>query len=182
MARRYAWFDTPDGQDILKKTNFATKGAIMVATPLASIDIFLNPQPHFKTSLFRFGALVAPVAGTAAVFSVTSQVLCREVPQMDQRYSYMIAGAVSGSVVGAAARSMYAGSIVGFYLGIIAFFGRDCCNWNHVVPTFIGNLPKTLNNDDAFLASDFRNAPPMSLPPPKARPTIPGSDFFSWMQ
>jgi len=175
-TKQYYWYDTEDGEDILKKLDFATKLGLIGSFPLVVFDQVLNQQKTIRGYGFRYLAFTVPAVGMAGMFTLTTQMLCKNVPQVDPKIHYMIGGMAAGSVLGAAKRSMYLGSVTGMYLAVAAFIARSL---HETGPASLSGVIKgTLLNDDDFLATDWRNAGPRTLPPPAARPARGGSELF----
>lgn len=173
-VKTYYWYDTPDGEDILKKTSFAMKIGYLFGMPIGLYDMAMVAQPKMSLHLFRYTKIVLPFVGVGAMFTLTSQLLCKKFPELDPRISYAIGGASVGTVVQAAAKHKHIGGIVAFYGFIGCFLMRDFgvygeSMWGQQVK---GDFP---DNDWELFRFNMRQDPGLNLPPPNSRPAAGGS-------
>lgn len=175
--RQFGWLDSPDGEDIIKKTNLAAKVGFVTGTPIALFDHFMNPQKNMKGYAFRATYCILPFVGAGAAFALTSQGLSKQFPKTKPEVWYLVGGVAAGTVLGGALRSPRWGAVISFYLACTAAFVRDMCNYP--LEGFMANLPKQLNNDEELFQADYRiNPQPITqLPLPYARPAKPHSDL-----
>lgn len=177
-TRGYGWFDSPDGHDIIKKTDLAARVGFVVGSPIALFDHFMNPQNTLKGYGFRAALCILPCMGAGAAFALTSQALCKQYPKTRPELFYMVGAVAGGTVLGGAVRSVAFGSVASFYLAISAAMIRDLYN-NPNLTSAVCDLPKHLDNDEELFQRDYRfNPQPMrSMPLPYARPGRPHSDL-----
>lgn len=71
----YKYYDTPEGQDIFKKTFVTTKYAILSSLPVATFDVLLysHPKGVFQT-VMRYGTFLGPAISMATAFTLTTNI------------------------------------------------------------------------------------------------------------
>ncbi|CAG4989556.1 unnamed protein product [Colias eurytheme] len=97
----YKYYDTPEGQDIFKKTIATSKNAVLASIPLATFDVLLysHPKGFFNTAL-RYGSYFGTAVGMATAFTLTTNI-AQNVRGKNDRLNYFMGGAAAGMVFSA---------------------------------------------------------------------------------
>ncbi|XP_072942778.1 NADH dehydrogenase [ubiquinone] 1 alpha subcomplex subunit 11 [Epargyreus clarus] len=116
----YKYYDTPDGQDVYKKTFVLSKYAALSGTAVGTMDILLfsHPKGLFNTA-HRFMWYVGPLVGMATAFTLTSSA-AQNFRGKDDKLNYFLGGVASGTVFGAWARSPVVAVPMCLVLGAVA--------------------------------------------------------------
>lgn len=71
----YKYYDTPEGEDIFKKTFVTSKYAVLTSIPPATFDVLLysHPKGFFQTAL-RYGVYLGPAVAMATAFTLTANI------------------------------------------------------------------------------------------------------------
>ncbi|XP_047117204.1 NADH dehydrogenase [ubiquinone] 1 alpha subcomplex subunit 11 [Schistocerca piceifrons] len=114
----YKYYDSPEGQDCLKKMWYTTKTGALIGLGLSSFDVIMysRPKGYFPT-LMRYGYITLPIMGMAASFSATT-CIATNARGKDGKLNYFLGGCAAGGVFGAWRRSIFAG-----FLGCVALGG-----------------------------------------------------------
>ncbi|XP_047517116.1 NADH dehydrogenase [ubiquinone] 1 alpha subcomplex subunit 11 [Pieris napi] len=94
----YKYYDTPEGQDIFKKTLVTTKYAILASLPVATFDVLLysHPKGIFQT-VMRYGFYLGPAISMATAFTLTTNI-AQNVRGKNDEFNYFLGGAAAGAV------------------------------------------------------------------------------------
>ncbi|CAK1550240.1 unnamed protein product [Leptosia nina] len=94
----YKYYDTPEGEDIFKKTFVTSKYAILASIPPAIFDVLLysHPKGFFNTAL-RFGTYLGPAVGMATAFTLTANI-SQNIRRKNDEINYCLGGAAAGAV------------------------------------------------------------------------------------
>ncbi|KAJ2948802.1 hypothetical protein O0L34_g8060 [Tuta absoluta] len=101
----YKYYDTPEGQDIYKKTFVMSKYAAASGFALGTFDVLMFSHPKgIAGTVGRYGFFIGPLVGMAAAFTVTTNVL-QNYRGKNDKINYAIGGAVAGTIASAWLRS-----------------------------------------------------------------------------
>lgn len=124
----YKYYDTPDGQDCLKKLAVATKYGAIYGLFTSALDVLCISHPKgYGATFARIGYVTLPFLGVGATFA-TSTCLLTDLRNKDDHLNYLIGGALSGAIVGVWQRSAQIGSITAVFFGIGACVVKDGVN------------------------------------------------------
>ncbi|XP_050296638.1 uncharacterized protein LOC126736363 [Anthonomus grandis grandis] len=120
-AKRYHYFDTPDGEDLPQKLWCVMRPTIMAASAIGMCDILLwsHPKGYTATAL-RFAAVSLPIVGIAGTFVLATNTIA-SIRKKDERKNWFLGGFIAGSCIGMLKRRAITGFNMGMAGGIIAF-------------------------------------------------------------
>lgn len=118
----YKYYDTPMGQDSLKKLWITTKLAGTGGLAWSTIDVMLNSKPKgYLPTIGRYIYITGPFIGIAGAFSITANAAAN-FRGKDDTWNYVLGGIASGCITGAWRRSVMVGfvwSVVFAVAGIV---------------------------------------------------------------
>ncbi|KAG5891675.1 hypothetical protein JTB14_020093 [Gonioctena quinquepunctata] len=116
----YSYFDTPDGQDVVKKLLYVWKPTSLVAFAAGTFDVIAWTQPKgYLPTLGRFVYLGAPIFGTTTAFVLTTNIAA-SLRKKDDKWNWFLGGFAAGSVLGVWRRKTIVGFNMGMLFGILA--------------------------------------------------------------
>ncbi|XP_038211106.1 NADH dehydrogenase [ubiquinone] 1 alpha subcomplex subunit 11 [Zerene cesonia] len=121
----YKYYDTPEGQDILKKTIVTSKNACLASIPIATFDVLLysHPQGFFNTA-FRYGTYFGTAIGMASAFTLTANI-AQNVRGKNDGLNYFMGGAASGVVFSALRKLPLLSLPMSIFLGCVAVVKKE---------------------------------------------------------
>lgn len=105
----YKYYDTPKGEDIVKKLWVTTKIAGSAGLMWSTIDVMLYSKPiGYLQTIGRYAYITGPFVGIAAAFAIASNVSA-SIRKKDDSLNYVIGGIAAGNMVGAWRKSIMVG-------------------------------------------------------------------------
>lgn len=153
----YKYYDTPEGQDIYKKTFVTCKYAAISGLAFSAFDVLMFSHPKgFVNTVGRVGYLVGPLVGMAAAFTVTSNMV-QNYRGKNDKLNYFLGGAAAGAVYGAWMRSATIGVPAACILGAIAVIKKTGIDegWVFVPDTTLASKSIQSVRHDWTLAKDI---------------------------
>ncbi|XP_053614628.1 NADH dehydrogenase [ubiquinone] 1 alpha subcomplex subunit 11 [Plodia interpunctella] len=116
----YKYYDSPEGQDIFKKTFVTSKYAAITGLTAASFDVLMYSHPKgFVNTIGRYAWFIGPMVGMAAAFTVTTNV-AQNIRGKNDKINYFLGGVAAGSVFGAWQRNATVAVPLSVLLGVAA--------------------------------------------------------------
>lgn len=107
----YKYYDTPKGEDILKKLWISTKLAGSAGLMWSTIDVILNSKPKgYLPTIGRYMYITGPFIGMAGAYTVTSNVAA-SLRKKDDSLNYILGGIAAGNMAGAWRKSLMVGFV-----------------------------------------------------------------------
>ncbi|CAG9760222.1 unnamed protein product [Ceutorhynchus assimilis] len=123
---RYYYFDTPDGEDVMKKLWCVVRPTLPTATLIGIGDVLLYSYPKgYLNSALRFTAVAAPIVGIASTFVLVTNGMT-SLRKKDDKLNWFVGGFVAGSCVGLVKRNRMWGFNTGMLFGILGVIRKEC--------------------------------------------------------
>lgn len=141
----YRYYDTPDGEDCLKKLVAINKLALFLGVSASTLDVVMYSKPmNFSSFAARYAYITFPVMAVASTFSVTSCLLTTYRGDKDT-HNYFAGGFAAGCVAGAIARNGILGTTCAVLFGSVAYVRKSCdlagLSWSGTMPPHnLGNI------------------------------------------
>lgn len=134
----YRYYDTPDGEDCLKKLIAINKIALFFGVSASTLDVVMYSKPtNFTSFAARYARITFPIMAVASTFSVTSCLLTSYRGDKDT-HNYFCGGFAAGCVAGAIARNGILGTTAAVVFGFVAYVRKACdlegISWNGTYP------------------------------------------------
>jgi NADH dehydrogenase (ubiquinone) 1 alpha subcomplex subunit 11 len=104
----YYYYDTPEGKDCDKKLFYVTKYALGSSIVYSTYNVLFYPTKGYGPTAARFAYNLFPFLGAAVAFT-TFTCAGANLRKKDDYLNHMVAGAVSGSIIGAWRNSLPTG-------------------------------------------------------------------------
>ncbi|CAH1403425.1 unnamed protein product [Nezara viridula] len=127
----YSYFDTPDGEDCLKKLYFISKNAAILGLFASTMDVLHYSHPKgYAALLGRYAYTTLPITGMGAAFAAVT-CAATNIRKKDDKVNYAIGGLAAGAVWGAWKKSYKFGYYGGLALAGFAVLVKDSFqnNW-----------------------------------------------------
>ncbi|XP_014272105.1 NADH dehydrogenase [ubiquinone] 1 alpha subcomplex subunit 11 [Halyomorpha halys] len=127
----YSYFDTPDGEDCMKKLFFCTKKAGYFGLFASTMDVLLYSHPKgYRAILGRYAYVTLPITAMGAAFSAAT-CAATNIRKKDDQVNYAIGGLAVGGIWGVWKKSYKFGVYGGFALAFFAVIIKDSFqnNW-----------------------------------------------------
>lgn len=97
----YKYYDTPEGEDCLKKVFYMSKLAGISGLVVSTADVILLSRPRgYLPTVARYGYVTLPMIGMAAAFASTT-CIATQVRKKDGKMNYILGGLAAAAVFGA---------------------------------------------------------------------------------
>ncbi|XP_017768537.1 PREDICTED: NADH dehydrogenase [ubiquinone] 1 alpha subcomplex subunit 11 [Nicrophorus vespilloides] len=145
QEKPYAYFDTPDGEDVFPKLWSVLKPTFIVGLGLSTVDVLLHSKPQgYAKILGRYAFLTLPLMGMSAAFVVTTNMACN-IRSKDDKINWLLGGAAAGAIFGA-----WRGNTEAACAGMMALSGlavgkKHCIqNGYTIIPTHVHPMAGTI--------------------------------------
>lgn len=131
QINEYKYFDTPDGQDTIKKLWVATKSMAVVSLTVATADVLLYSHPKgYLSTLGRYAYICFPLLGMSTAFVMLKN-SAANVRGKDDKLNWVIGALAAGGIFGAWRKSVTAGFTACSTLSGIAMLKKHALqnNW-----------------------------------------------------
>lgn len=153
----YKYYDTPEGQDIFRKTFVTSKYAAISGLAFATFDVLMFSHPKgFVNTVGRYGYLVGPLVGMAAAFTVTTNA-AQNYRGKNDKLNYFLGGSAAGAICGAWLRSATLGVPAALFFGAIAVIKKTGVDegWTFIPDTTLASKSIRSVRHDWTVAKDI---------------------------
>lgn len=117
----YHYYDTPDGEDCLKKVVYMNKVGLVFGIFGGTLDVVAGSKPVGIANIAtRYAMISLPLMAVGSTFAATCCLLA-DYRGKDDTYNYFFGGFSAGCVAGACARSGTFGTFAAVSLGCLAY-------------------------------------------------------------
>lgn len=107
--KEYRYFDTPDGEDTIKKLWVASKLAGVTSLGIATGDVLLYSHPKgYLPILGRYAYVCLPIMGMTTAFVIIKN-MATSVRGKDDKFNWVLGACTAGGILGAWQKSTRAG-------------------------------------------------------------------------
>ncbi|XP_018327163.1 NADH dehydrogenase [ubiquinone] 1 alpha subcomplex subunit 11 [Agrilus planipennis] len=129
----YKYFDTPVGEDTLKKLWCITKIAAPVALGVATVDVMLYSSPSgYLPTLGRYAYICGPILGMTTAFVLTKN-YSASIRQKDDKINWFLGALPAGGILGAWSKSTTVGFGACAFLGLVAVLAKQAIDEDWVI-------------------------------------------------
>uniref|UniRef100_A0A1B6H0T4 NADH dehydrogenase [ubiquinone] 1 alpha subcomplex subunit 11 n=1 Tax=Cuerna arida TaxID=1464854 RepID=A0A1B6H0T4_9HEMI len=122
----YHYYDTPEGEDCLKKVIFMNKMGLFFGISAATIDVIAYTKPvGFANIASRYVMISWPIMAVGSTFAAVT-CLSTSLRGKDDTYNYSLGGFAAGCVAGAAMRSGTFGTSAAVLFAAMAYTKKHC--------------------------------------------------------
>lgn len=121
----YSYFDTPDGEDCLKKLYFCSKNAAILGLFASTMDVLHYSHPKgYGAMIGRYAYTTLPITAMGAAFAAAT-CTAANIRKKDDKGNFAIGGLAAGAIWGAWKKSYKFGIYGGFALAGFAVILKD---------------------------------------------------------
>lgn len=132
-VKPYSYFDTPDGEDVIKKLWYVLKPTSLVAVGLSIADVLTVSQPKtYLQILGRFAYVSTPVLAAASSFVIITN-MAASVRKKDDKFNWAVGGYAVGTVFGVWRKNFGQGLLVGTMAAAIAVGKKRAVQNNYTI-------------------------------------------------
>lgn len=114
----YQYYDTPDGEDCVKKVIYLNKVGAILGGFYSTLDVLTMSKPVGVGNIaLRYATLTLPVMAVGSTFGAVT-CLSTTIRGKDDFFNYFYGGVAAGSVTGAIARNGVVGTLCAVSFGI----------------------------------------------------------------